>query len=45
MLEFHEQMSKKISFTDAFENIFGITWQSAQPELAKVIYDRYMGDY
>lgn len=45
LLDFHEQMSKKISFTDAFQNIFGTSWQSAQPELAKVIYDRYLGNY
>ena len=45
MLEFHEQMSKKVSFSDAFQNIFGVSWQSAQPELVKVIYDRYLYDY
>jgi hypothetical protein len=45
LLDFHEQMSRKVTFTDAFQNIFGISWQSAQPEIAKVIYDRYMGDY
>ncbi len=45
MLDFHEQMSKKVSFTEAFQNIFGTSWQSAQPELVKVIYDRYMGNY
>lgn len=45
MLDFHEQMSRKISFADAFQNIFGTTWQSAQPELTKVIYDRYLHNY
>jgi hypothetical protein len=45
LLDFHEQMSRKVTYTDAFQNIFGISWQSAQPEIAKVIYDRYMGDY
>lgn len=45
MLDFHEQMSKKVSFNDAFQNIFGVSWQSAQPELVKVIYDRYLYDY
>ena len=45
MLDFHEQMSKKLSFSDAFQNIFGVSWQSAQPELVKVIYDRYLYDY
>ena len=45
MLQFHDQMSRKVTFTDAFQNIFGISWQSAQPELSKVIYDRYIGDY
>jgi hypothetical protein len=45
MLDFHDQMSKKKTFTEAFENIFGLTWQSAQPEIAKVIYDRYLNNY
>ena len=45
LLDFHEQMSKQISFADAFQNIFGASWQSAQPEIAKVIYDRYVRNY
>ena len=45
MLDIHEQMSKKLSFSDTFQNIFGVSWQSAQPELVKVIYDRYLYDY
>ena len=45
MLDFHEQMSKKVSFSDAFQNIFGVSWQSAQPELVRVIYDRYLYNY
>jgi hypothetical protein len=45
MLDFYEQMSKKTSFPDVFQNIFGVSWQTAQPELAKVIYDRHLNDY
>lgn len=45
LLDFHEQMSKKVSFSDAFQNIFGVSWQAAQPELVKVIYDRYLNNY
>ena len=45
MLDIHDQMSKKNSFTDAFQNIFGISWESAKPELVKVIYDRYVNNY
>ena len=45
LLDFHEQMSKKASFTDAFKEIFGVTWEEAKPELVKVIYDRYLNNY
>lgn len=45
MLDFHEQMSKKVPFAEVFQNIFGVSWQTAQPELAKVIYDRYLNNY
>ena len=45
LLLFHEQMSKKKSFTEAFESIFGTTWQKAEPEIAKTIYDRYLNNY
>jgi len=45
LLDFHEQMSNKASFTDVFQKIFGITWEAAKPELVKVIYDRYLNNY
>jgi len=45
MLDFHEQMSKKVSFGDAFQNFFGVSWQEVKPELVKVIYDRYLYNY
>jgi hypothetical protein len=45
LLDIHERMSKKASFTDAFQEIFGVTWEQAKPELAKVIYDRYLYNY
>jgi hypothetical protein len=45
LLDFHEQMSKKASFTDVFQRIFGVTWEEAKPELVKVIYDRYLYNY
>jgi hypothetical protein len=45
LLDFHEQMSKKVSFIDAFKGIFGVTWDEAKPELVKVIYDRYLNNY
>lgn len=45
LLDFHEQMSKKASFTDVFQKIFGVSWEQAKPELAKVIYDRYLNNY
>jgi hypothetical protein len=44
LLDFHEQMSKKVSFIDAFKGIFGVTWDEAKPELVKVIYDRYLNN-
>jgi hypothetical protein len=45
LLDIHERMSKKASFTDAFQEIFGVTWEQAKPELGKVIYDRYLNNY
>jgi hypothetical protein len=45
LLDFHEQMSKKASFTEVFQRIFGITWEEAKPELVKVINDRYLHNY
>jgi hypothetical protein len=45
MLDFFEQMSQKKSFTDVFQNTFGTTWSEAKPELARVIYDRYLNNY
>ncbi len=45
LLEIHERMSKKASFTDAFQGIFGVSWEQAKPELARVIYDRYLYNY
>jgi hypothetical protein len=45
MLDFFEQMSQKKSFTDVFQNTFGITWNEAKPELARVINDRYLNNY
>jgi hypothetical protein len=45
LLDIHERMSKKASFTDAFQGIFGVTWEEAKPEIAKVIYDRYLYNY
>jgi hypothetical protein len=44
-LDFHDQMSRGLSFQDAFRQIFGTTWQSASPEIAKVIWDKYQFDY
>ena len=45
LLDFHEQMSKKASFTAVFQRIFGVTWDEAKPELVRVIYDRYLNNY
>jgi hypothetical protein len=45
MLDFFEEMSEKKSFTDVFQNILGVSWNEAKPELAKVIYDRYLYNY
>ena len=45
MLDFYDQMSKKVPFADVFQNIFGVSWQTAQPEIAKVIYDRHLNNY
>ena len=45
LLDIHERMSKKASFTDAFQGIFGVSWEQAKPELVKVIYDRYLYNY
>jgi hypothetical protein len=45
LLDIHERMSKKASFTDAFQGIFGVSWEEAKPEIAKVIYDRYLYNY
>jgi hypothetical protein len=45
MLDFFDQMSQKKSFTDVFQNTFGTTWNDAKPELARVIYDRYLNNY
>jgi hypothetical protein len=45
MLDFSEQMSEKRSFTEAFQNILGVSWNDAKPELARVIYDRYLNNY
>lgn len=45
MLDFFEEMSEKKSFTDTFQNILGVSWNDAKPELARVIYDRYLYNY
>ena len=45
LLDFHQQMSKKKSFQETFESLFGTTWETAKPELIKVIYDRYLNNY
>ena len=45
LLDIHERMSKKASFTDAFQGIFGVSWEQAKPEITKVIYDRYLYNY
>jgi len=45
MLDFFEEMSEKKSFTEAFQNILGVSWNDAKPELARVIYDRYLYNY
>lgn len=45
MLDFFDQMSQKKSFTDVFQDTFGTTWNDAKPEIARVIYDRYLNNY
>jgi predicted lysophospholipase L1 biosynthesis ABC-type transport system permease subunit len=40
-----DQMSQKKSFTDVFQDTFGTTWNDAKPEIARVIYDRYLNNY
>jgi len=45
LLDFHEQMSKKASFAEVFQRIFGVSWDEAKPEIVKVIYDRYLYNY
>ena len=45
MLEFHKQMSAGITYEDAFKNIFGASWASAQPKLVRVIKDEYKNGY
>jgi hypothetical protein len=45
MLEFHKQMSAGTGFEEAFKNIFGTTWSSAQPELKRVLQYEYKNGY
>lgn len=45
LLDIHERMSRKASFAEAFQGIFGVSWNQAKPEITKVIYDRYLYNY
>ena len=38
-------MSQGKSFVDAFQAEFGTSWQSAAPEIAKVVWDKYQNRY
>jgi len=45
LIDFDTMMSQGKSFVDAFQTEFGTTWQSAEPEIAKVIWDKYQNRY
>jgi len=45
MLDFYDQMAQGKSFETIFQNLFGVTWNEAKPEIAKTIYDRYLNHY
>jgi len=45
ILSIQSQMSRGVSFDRAFENDFGVSWSSAQPEIIKVLLDEYNYQY
>ena len=45
LTDFDTMMSQGKSFEDAFQSEFGTSWQSAAPEIAKVVWDKYQNRY
>jgi hypothetical protein len=45
MYQLCNEMSQGQQFDQAFQNIFGVTWEVAAPTLAKVIDDQYLNKY
>ena len=45
LLTFHDQMSQGRTFNEVFASEFGMTWEKAEPEIAKVIYDKFLNFY
>jgi hypothetical protein len=45
LIDFDTMMSQGKSFEDSFQTEFGISWQLAAPEIAKVVWDKYQHGY
>lgn len=43
LIDIYEQMGKRLTFEQAFKNIFGVEWSYALPILAKTIYSNLKG--
>lgn len=45
LIDFDIMMSQGKSFVDSFQSEFGTSWESAAPEIAKVVWDKYKNHY